>query len=88
MGKTILLVDDDRLVLESVRAALEANGHQVWVTESAERALRLALALEPDVVVTDYRMPAIDGLSLIRELVKRTPTPQMTWAPLRCGMRR
>lgn len=77
MGKTILLVDDDPLVLESVRSALEATGHRVWVTDSAERALALAGELEPDVVVSDYRMPAIDGLSLARELIRMTPAPQM-----------
>ncbi len=77
MGKRILLIDDDRLVLESVRSALEAAGHRVWVTDSAERALALADALEPDVVVTDYRMPALDGVSLTRELMTRERTPRM-----------
>ena len=77
VGRRILLVDDDRLVLEAVRAALEAIGHRVWVTDSAERALVLAGELEPDVVVSDYRMPSIDGLSLARTLMERMPPPHM-----------
>jgi CheY-like chemotaxis protein len=71
------LVDDDRLVLESVRAALEATGHRVWMTDSAERALAMARALEPDVVVTDYRMPAIDGLALLQALNEQMSPPRM-----------
>lgn len=77
VGRRILLVDDDRLVLEAVRVALEAAGHRVWVTDSAERALVLAGELEPDVVVSDYRMPSIDGLSLARTLMELTPPPRM-----------
>ena len=68
MGKKIVLVDDDRLVLQSVLAALEASGYQVWATDSTEEAVELTRELEPDVVVTDYRMPGMDGLSLLERV--------------------
>lgn len=77
LARTILLIDDDRLVLESVRAMLEATGHRVLVTDSAEQALVLTREVDPDVVVSDYRMPAIDGLSLANKLMELTPPPRM-----------
>ncbi len=75
--KTILLVDDDRLVLESLAATLKAAGYQVWTTDSTEAAVRLTAMLEPDVVVTDYRMPGMDGVSLLQRLQELTEAPRM-----------
>lgn len=72
----ILLVDDDPLILDSVSGALEAKGYQVWATESAERALTLARQIQPDVVVTDYRMPRMDGVALLERLKESALAPR------------
>jgi CheY-like chemotaxis protein len=77
LGKKIVLVDDDRLVLESVLAALEASGYQVWATDSTEEAVELTREVEPDVVVTDYRMPLMDGVSLLERLKELAEVPLM-----------
>lgn len=77
MSKKILLVDDDRLILDSLSLVLEAEGHQVWATSSAEQALTLARQIGPDVVVTDYRMPQMDGISLLEQLKELAPVPRM-----------
>ncbi len=66
--KKILVVDDDSLVLGSVAAALEGAGFQVWTTDSGEKAVELAGRIKPDVVVADFRMPGMDGVSLLRRL--------------------
>lgn len=65
---TVLVVDDDRLILASVAAALEGAGFRVWTTDSGEEAVRLAVRLHPDVVVTDLRMPGMDGIALLDRL--------------------
>jgi CheY-like chemotaxis protein len=72
LSKKILIIDDDPLVLESLEAALRARGYDVWGTESAERAVELADEVVPDVVVTDYRMPGTDGVSLLERLRDRS----------------
>ncbi len=77
LSKKILLVDDDRLVLESLAAALEAGGYRVWVTDSTEAAVRLTAELEPDAVVTDYRMPGMDGVSLLERIRELAEVPRM-----------
>jgi CheY-like chemotaxis protein len=77
LGKKIVLVDDDRLVLESVLATLEAGGYQVWATDSTEEAVELTREVEPDVVVTDYRMPLMDGVSLLERVKELAVVPLM-----------
>jgi two-component system C4-dicarboxylate transport response regulator DctD len=72
-----LVVDDDQLLLESVASALEARGYAVWVTDSVKRAITLAREVEPDVVVSDYRMPGMDGISLLARLREISERPRM-----------
>jgi CheY-like chemotaxis protein len=77
VGKKIVLVDDDHLVLLSVSDALEASGYQVWATDSTEEAVELTREVEPDVVVTDYRMPLMDGVSLLERVKELAVVPLM-----------
>lgn len=77
MVKKILLVDDDRLVLGSVAAALETAGYRVWATDSTEEALRLAREVEPDAVVTDFQMPGMDGISLLERVSEHAGAAKM-----------
>jgi CheY-like chemotaxis protein len=77
LGKKIVLVDDDRLVLQSVTAALASSGYQVWATESTAEAVELARAVEPDALVTDYRMPLMDGVSLLERVAELPVAPLM-----------
>jgi signal transduction histidine kinase len=71
---TILVVDDDPLVLASTTSMLEDLGHTVRKAESGEMALELLRAgLDVDVVVTDYLMPGMSGLQLAHELGRLQP---------------
>lgn len=65
------IVDDDPAVRESVAFLLSTAGFDVRAYESAEALLDRAPALEPGCIVTDIRMPAMDGLDLIAELHRR-----------------
>jgi CheY-like chemotaxis protein len=66
--RSILVVDDDRLVRNSIVVALETAGFRVWGVASGDEAVRLAGHLHPDVVVTDLRMPGMDGVTLLGRL--------------------
>ena len=66
---TILVVDDERAVRESLRRALELEGYGVELAEDGEQALRrLELEPSPDVVVLDLLMPGVDGLEVCRRV--------------------
>ncbi len=65
---TALIVDDDQNSLRALRLVLEAEAVGVLAADNAEAAVTIAISERPDVVVTDYMMPGIDGLELCRRL--------------------
>jgi DNA-binding NtrC family response regulator len=73
MTRRVLVVDDDPTVRASLADALRGEGIDVAVAEDGLRALGALTASMPDVVLTDVRMPEMDGLELLRELRQRTP---------------
>ncbi|MEO8411134.1 MAG: diguanylate cyclase, partial [Propionivibrio sp.] len=65
----VLLVDDDPTTLIMMSSLLgELLGHTVFTATNGEEALALAVEKMPQVVVTDWRMPVMDGLNLCRAL--------------------
>ncbi|MFZ0590799.1 MAG: response regulator [Bryobacteraceae bacterium] len=67
----ILLVDDNAHGLIARRSILEELGYQVVSASTGDEALQLVEQHHFDVIVTDYRMPAMDGVALIAALRKR-----------------
>lgn len=67
-GTRVLVVDDDDLVRGAVVRMIRADGRTVLAASSAEEALRIAGSEELDVVISDLRMPGIDGLMLLTKL--------------------
>lgn len=66
--KMILVVDDDHVIREILRAILETHGFEVLTAESAGDALEIAATRAVDAVITDYQMPRMDGLEFCRTL--------------------
>lgn len=64
----IIVVDDDILIRETVRLALEHAGFAVTVVEDPERALESIRRVEPALVIMDLYMPGLDGRELCRRL--------------------
>ena len=64
----ILVVDDEPTSLHLVRALLERSGHQVVTARNGHEALASALANPPQMVVTDWMMPGMDGVELCKRL--------------------
>ncbi|HEX8439236.1 response regulator [Archangium sp.] len=65
---TILLVDDEPEILELYSELLELMGHDILRAHDGVQALGVARRLHPDLVVTDWMMPRMDGVELCREL--------------------
>ena len=66
--KSILLIDDDELVLQSIGMLLEAQGYRVERAQNGFQAVEKAQSQEFDLVISDIRMPGMDGLEVIRRL--------------------
>jgi CheY-like chemotaxis protein len=67
-GKKILIIEDNLLNLELATDLLEANGFVVHSAQTAEEGLRLARELLPDLVLMDFSLPGMDGLSATQNL--------------------
>lgn len=64
----ILVVDDDRKIVELVRLYLEKDGYRVLVAYDGLKALELARQRRPDLIVLDLMLPQLDGLDVCRIL--------------------
>ena len=71
----IALVDDDQNILTSVSIALEAEGHEVTTYEDGAAALDGILSKNPDLVVSDVKMPRMDGMEMLKRLRQESQTP-------------
>jgi len=73
-GERVLVVDDEEFILETAREALRDVGYRVLTAKGGDEALRqIDDGNDVDVVITDLRMPNMDGLDLIRTLRARYP---------------
>lgn len=74
-GTSILVIDDDLSIRETLRRQLAEEGHDVAIAESAEAAIAMlgGRETEPALVITDIRMPGMSGLELLRWLRDAQP---------------
>lgn len=70
----VLVVDDERNQREIYTLILEDDSYQVTTAQSGEHALKLAREQDFDLVLTDYKMTGMDGLTLLGELLKLDPS--------------
>ncbi len=64
----LLIVDDDPGVLYFIQNMFQANGYEVVIARNGEEAIESVKTDMVDLVVTDLRMPRMDGMELLREL--------------------
>jgi DNA-binding response OmpR family regulator len=73
--KTILVVDDERHIVDLIRLYLEREGFAVLAAANGDEALSVHARHDPDLVVLDLMLPGRDGFEVCRELRHRGDTP-------------
>src|SRR3989304_7643507 len=71
---TILFVDDDPFTLETLKKSVLLFGHEAVLANSGGGALTLAATRSPDLIMTDMRLPDMDGLTLVKYLQQDAAT--------------
>ena len=69
----ILIIDDEPEILESTRWAFELVGFEVHTAASGEEALPCNRAVNPEVLLIDYKLPQMSGLDVLREVKSLNP---------------
>ena len=73
VNKTILVVDDEDDVRESVREVLRDEGYRVVDTADGSQVLDLIRQERPELVLLDIWMPQVDGIGLLKEIKTQEP---------------
>lgn len=71
--KRVLVIDDERIVLDSITKILGGENFEVDVTLSGRQGLELALSKDYDIVLTDLRMPDMGGMRVLRDVKRAKP---------------
>jgi len=75
MKRIILVVDDDRKLVELVKLYLEKDGYRVLVAYDGQEALKLARSKRPDLIILDLMLPQVDGLDVCHILRQESKVP-------------
>lgn len=84
MTVSVLVVDDSGFFRKRLTEILSASG-QIQVVGAAtngREGVELAEKLRPDVITMDYEMPVMDGISAVREIMKKHPVPVLMFSSL------
>jgi len=71
----ILVVDDDKKIVELVTLYLKKDGYHVLTAYDGQQAIELARRKQPDLVVLDLMLPQVDGMDVCRILRAESPLP-------------
>jgi len=70
----VLVIDDESSILESLRILLRNEGFTPHVAQGGRQGLEQLASLSPDIVLTDVRMPNVDGIEVLSAVRKQDPT--------------
>ena len=77
MNKTVLLVDDEKDICDVLNISLADLGYTVFTAQSGVQALQILRKVNPPVVLTDIRMPFMDGIELLRVIKNENPDTEV-----------
>jgi DNA-binding response OmpR family regulator len=75
MAMKVLIVDDEKRIVEGVRKYFEQAGFFVLAAYDGSEALKMAFREEPDLIILDLMLPGMDGLDVCREIRKDSNVP-------------
>jgi len=77
MEKKVLIVDDEEDICEVLDITLSDEGYEVFTASSGEEALRLYKKVNPPIILTDIRMPGLDGIELLKRIKGSNPDTEV-----------
>ena len=78
--RKVLLVEDEKLIREGIKASLDWPGLGLEIVGEAadgDKGLEMSLALKPDIILTDVRMPGMEGIEMAKKVLERLANVQI-----------
>ncbi|HJC63369.1 MAG TPA: response regulator transcription factor [Candidatus Blautia merdavium] len=75
MGKRVLVVDDEKLIVKGIRFSLEQEGMEVECAYDGEEALEMAKSKEYDIILLDLMLPKLSGLEVCQQIREFSKVP-------------
>jgi two-component system OmpR family response regulator len=72
--KRVLVIDDEQISREGVGEVLEEDGYEVMLAVDGQEAIALLSSFRPDLILTDLRMPRLDGFGVLNHVKDLSPT--------------
>src|SRR5690349_24914916 len=69
----VLVIDDDRMVRDTLKIILEAAGHEIVLANDGRQGVKAFTEIQPDLVITDILMPEKEGIETIADLRRLRP---------------
>ena len=73
MNKKLLVIDDEQIVLDSVKRILSKESYTLSLTTKSREGLKMALSEDFDLILTDIKMPEIGGMRVLRDIKREKP---------------
>ena len=77
MKKKILLVDDEKDIRDVLYFPLTDMGYEIFMAEDGNEALRVYREVQPPIVLTDIKMPGMDGIELLQQIKRENPETEV-----------
>ncbi|MDD5459313.1 MAG: response regulator [Phycisphaerae bacterium] len=75
--KKVLVVDDEIHIVHIVAIKLRNNGYEVTTAENGQQGFELACEEKPDIIITDFQMPILNGLEFVQKLRENDQTSEI-----------
>jgi CheY-like chemotaxis protein len=82
---TILVVDDELVIAQLLAEVLSDAGYEVLTATNGRTGLAISRAIHPELVLTDYMLPALDGIRLVHELRRHPATRDVPVVLMSCA---
>lgn len=79
MAQTILIIEDEHTILQTLAAKLALEGFTIVMAHNGEEGLQKALSHKPDLILLDLVMPIMDGVAMLKKAQKQ---PQLQNIPI------
>jgi DNA-binding NtrC family response regulator len=73
----ILLIDDEEANVRLLAMSLKSDGYEVFMTHNGEQGLKIFREKGPEIVITDIKMPGMDGLEVLKKIKEIDPETEV-----------